>query len=174
MGYILLSPEYIKSESGYNWHLFEAELIENNNRELTLRELLRVTKLSENYYNYHSYLQLFIKEIKNSITIERNNIIGKIKFELNKKSECGTRDRNKDKIENKNFESFDIKYDLSKGCIQYDFSVDDIYYTDRNRTFFYSDNEDVIRILACTLGRDVCGACMSKLYGDDNGNNEED
>ena len=73
---------------------------------------------------------------------------------------------NKKCIENENFEAFSIKSELDKKYTDYYFSVNSIYYTNRNRTFFYSYSEEVIRILACTLGRDVCGVCMSKLYGD--------
>ena len=157
MGYILLSPKYIKSKSEENkienWHLFKAEII-GGNKELTLRDL-------GNIYDLYTH----VKENEIKVKEEDKKIEG-IKFKLlGKKSECGTRDRNKDKIENENFESFVIEYDLNLIC---NFIGDDIYYTDANRTFFYSDDKNIIRILACALGRDVCGNCMKTLYGDDN------
>ena len=148
--YILLAPEYFESKK--NWHLFKAKIIGDNNKELTLRD-------------YGNILGIYCHIKKNEVkTKEEDKKIEKIKFKLlNKTSECGIRNRNKDKIENENFESFVIEYNLNLIC---NFIGDDIYYTDENRTFFYSDDENIIRILACALGRDVCGVCMSKLYGD--------
>ena len=178
MGYILLSPEYIKSKSEENkienWHLFDAKIIEDE-VENSLRCIQIFCNQSEIYDNkYYDFYKLMhgnsgeIEEerAKNSIMIKRDIIAGKIKFELNKKSGCEKIDSNKKCIENENFEAFSIKSELDKKYTDYYFSVNSIYYTNRNRTFFYSYSEEVIRILACTLGRDVCGVCMSKLYGD--------
>lgn len=41
----------------------------------------------------------------------------------------------------------------------------DNYYTDRNNSFYYSDNENIIRIIASIIGREVCGNCMQIMHG---------
>ena len=46
------------------------------------------------------------------------------------------------------------------------FNEIDNYYTDRDNSFFYSDNENIIRIISSIIGREVCGDCMSILHSD--------
>ena len=178
MGYILLSPKYIKSESEENkienWHLFDAKIIEDEieNNFRCIQILCNHSEIYNNkYYKlvYGNSAEVEANMLKNSIMIKRDIIAGKIEFDLLKeKSGCNKIyiDNNKKLIKNENFEVFSIKSDLNEKYTNYYFSVNNIYYTNRNKTFFYSDNEEVIRILACTLGRDICGVCMSKLYGD--------
>ena len=33
-------------------------------------------------------------------------------------------------------------------------------------SFFYSDNENIIRIISSIIGREVCGDCMAILHSD--------
>lgn len=59
-------------------------------------------------------------------------------------------------------------YMLNDNGVINDVYVDGSYYTDKDNTVYYSDNEDIIRVLSAFLGRGVCGTCVSALYKDNN------
>lgn len=45
----------------------------------------------------------------------------------------------------------------------------DYYYTFYNKTsFYYSNNEDIIRIIASIIGKETCGNCMQIMHGKEN------
>ena len=180
MGYILLSPKYIKSESEENqienWHLFKTETLEKDNDDSLDDKLLLndddiddyiIEDIEENEYE------------KDYITIEDNNI------QINKNPQCENEIfSNCIDLESENYLLFKIKYNLQKitgqylnkfikeykkehdedDIEEYDFLGVGIYYTDKKRTFFYSDDADIIRIIACMLRRCVCGNCIRTLY----------
>lgn len=178
MGYILLSPEYTKSENKENqskskenqienWHLFETE---------------------EKYYGKDDFLYTpygdNIEDERDCITIaEGLDII------ISKNSQCNNSEIFSDTtdLEEKYINSFTIGYRLEgiRGQYLNEFIKDyikkhdkynneeyifkkpyNIYYTNKNRTFFYSNDADTIRIIACMLRRCVCGSCIATLYGD--------
>lgn len=176
MGYILLSPEYIEftgEKEDKNWHLFETE---------------------EVYYDEDGFLHnsdVPIEDERDYITIA-DGIDVKISknsqcknTENDKSKTCKVICSNTTDLKGEDFIPFNIKYNLQKIKGQYlnefieeyikEHDKDNIeeyvfkktynkYYTDENRTFFYSDDADTIRILACMLRRCVCGNCMRSLY----------
>ena len=188
-GYILLSPKYIKSESEENqienWHLFKAEIYMNDITELydnfngiSIEE----GEVKKGFASCNDYDNSSNKNKKYIISIN-----GKIAI-CNYHPECNNEDifRNGSDLGIEDFEHFFIKYNfekmrkgyLKKYIEEYEekHDTDDIdkckfegigiYYTDKNRTFFYSKELNTIRMLACLLGRSVCGTCMATLYGD--------
>ena len=166
MGYILLSPEHIEftgEDEDKKWHLFETE---------------------EDYYDEEDFLHTSDdpEDERDCITIVEG-----IDIKINNKPECENSEifSNTTDLTEDNFIYFNIKYNLQKIEGQYlrkfikeyieKHDKDNVeeytfkktynkYYTDKNRTFFYSDNTDTIRILACMLRRCVCGNCMRTLY----------
>lgn len=48
-----------------------------------------------------------------------------------------------------------------------DVNVAGSYYSNIENTVYYSDDENIIRVLAAILGKDVCGTCVSHLYQDE-------
>lgn len=51
--------------------------------------------------------------------------------------------------------------------------VEGFYYTDKDNTVYFSNNESIIRMLIAILGRSVCGTCASSLYKDENKNKDD-
>lgn len=151
MGYILLSPEYIESKEGENWHLFKAKKVKG---KPDLRQ-----QMEELAYGVEEYIVEIIDDDclpeckeKASECKEEEKVI---------KCICKCID-----ISSKYYESIPIEYKLKKRTTRYNLIEKLEYFTDKEQTFFYSDSEDTIRMLACMLGRCVCGNCIKTLYGD--------
>ena len=168
MGYILLSPEHIKSESEENqienWHLFETE---------------------EKYHYKYDFLYTpygdNIEDERDCVTITES-----LDIMINQSSQCKNSEifSYTTNLKEKDINYFTIGYRLKgikgqylnefikeylekhdNGNEEYDFQKQYITcYTNKNRTFFYSYNEDAIRIIACMLRRCICGNCMRTLY----------
>ena len=141
MGYILLSPKYIKSKSKENkienWHLFKAKRYKE---KLNLSQQLEEIRYLKEEYTVEIIDDGCFPEFKEEVEI--------IKYI---------------QVSSEYYKSISIEYDLKKETTKYKGLK---YFTDEKQTLFYSDNEDTIRVLACILGRKVCGRCMATLYGD--------
>lgn len=143
MGYILLSPEHIEftdEKEDKNWHLFKAK---KSKGEPDLYQQMKEIACCEEEY---------------SVNIIDDDCLPECKEEVK-----GEQDIN---INSKYYKSIPIEYNLKKGTIKYNLIEKLEYFTNENQTFFYSDNEDTIRMLACLLRRNVCGRCMATLYAD--------
>ena len=185
MGYILLSPEHIEftgEKEDKNWHLFKAkiEIPINDISEIYIEEEKK-QKCFE--YCWDNYDNSSNKNYYKKCIIARNG-----KIEIDKNPVCNNKkiSRKSGYLANEDFKHLFIKYDFNKmeseylmkyiekfieehdkyDIEKYRFSGVGIYYTGKNRTFFYSDDEDTIRMLACMLRRCVCGSCIKTLYGD--------
>ena len=186
-GYILLSPKYIKSKENKieNWHLFKAEIYMNDITELcdNIDEIsIEEGEVKKVFASYDDYDNSSNKNKECIISIDDKTAICNYNPECNNKeifhkdSDLGIKD----------FEIFFIKYNFKKigkgylkKCVEEyeekhnindidkcDFKGMGAYYTDKNRTLFYSEELNTIRMLACLLGRSVCGSCIATLYGD--------
>lgn len=146
MGYILLSPEYIESKEAENWHLFKAKRVK------VKPDLLQECR--ETAYGEEEY----------TVEIIDNDCLPECKEEVKGEQYIN--------INSKYYKSIPIVYNLKKGTIKYNLIEKLEYFTNENQTFFYSNNEDTIRMLACMLRRCVCGRCMATLYGDNKNKNK--
>ena len=155
--YILLAPEYFESKK--NWHLFKVEAIDETSESLEF------------------YKSIFDCKDEEYITI------GKYKINIEDLAECKEKVEDKININSKCYKSINLNYYLQKSDKKYELQKKDVkyslikkleYFTDENQTFFYSKNENTIRMLACLLGRSVCGTCMATLYGDNKKEDEND
>lgn len=121
MGYILLPPEYIDGNKNDNYHVFLANIINNNGNEFICIEDDSICILDMHLLKNNDILM---------------NHIRKLDF----------------------YYLLPTRYSI--------FNEIDNYYTDRDNSFFYSDNENIIRIISSIIGREVCGDCMSILHSD--------
>ena len=188
MGYILLSPEHIKftdEKEDKKWHLFNAEIC-----GVIVKEECDYDDDDDfDIFNEEECSVVVTNEPEN----EKSCITaGDVKIDINDYPECENTENDEEKIcsksndlEEDKLTSFIINYNLPKIKGQYlnKFIKEYIkehdknkiekyifkktgnkYYTDEDRTFFYSDDADTIRIIACMLRRCICGNCMRTLY----------
>lgn len=157
MGYILLSPEYIESKEGENWHLFKAKKVKG---KPDLRQ-----QMEELAYGVKEYI---VEIIDDDCLPECKEKASECKEEA-KVIKCISKYID---INSKYYKSIPIEYNLKKETTRYNPIEKLEYFTNENQTLFYSNDEDTIRMLACLLGRCICGSCMSKLYGDNKNKNK--
>ena len=163
--YILLAPDCIESKNKENkiknWHLFKVEALDE------ISECLEFYKNTLNC-KHENYITIG----KDKINIKDLNL-----------AECKEKVKVKKNISSKCYKSINLNYYLQKNNEKYELQKKDVkyslikkleYFTDKKQTFFYSKNEDTIRMLACLLGRRVCGTCIATLYGDNKKEDEND
>lgn len=86
---------------------------------------------------------------------------------IKKTSECNSEILSKNSIIEKTIkEKFNYYLLCNKDYFKLNRIGSGYYHTNADHSFYYSDDENIIKMLASILEKQVCAKCISQLYGD--------